>query len=206
MQVIGLTGSIGMGKSTIAAMLRERGIDVFDADREVHRLYEGEAVPLVEAAFPGTTSNGRVDRAALAAALGNDAARFRTLERIVHPLVRKGEQAFLDRAGSRGDRAAVLEIPLLFETGLDAHVDVVVVVSAPAGVQRARVLERPGMTAARLDALLARQLPDAEKRARADFVVDTGGSLADSEAQVDAIIAALSSMPAAAYEQHWQDR
>lgn len=203
MQIVGLTGSIGMGKSTIAAMFRERGIAVFDADAEVHRLYAGEAVPRIEAAFPGTTTDGRVDRARLAAVLANDAERFRILEKIVHPLVRKGEQEFLAAAAGRGDRLAVLEIPLLLETELDAQVDAVVVVSAPAHLQRARVLERPGMTDERLDALLERQMPDSLKRHRADFVVDTGGSLADSEAQVDAILSALRSMPAEAYARHW---
>jgi dephospho-CoA kinase len=204
MLIIGLTGSIGMGKSTIANMLRARGLRVFDADQEVHRLYAGEAVPLVEAAFPGTTADGKVDRPRLAATLGNDASKFRTLERIVHPLVRKGEERFLEDASRRGDNAAVLEIPLLLEAGLNAQVDVVVVVSAPAHQQRTRVLERPGMTETRLDALLARQMADAEKRAKADFVVDTGGTLADSEAQVDAILAALKERPARAYARHWQ--
>lgn len=204
MIVVGLTGSIGMGKSTIAGMLRARGVPVFDADAEVHRLYAAEAVPLVEAAFPGTTAEGRVDRPRLAAALGEDAARFRTLEAIVHPLVRKGEQAFLERAHDDGAACAVLEIPLLLETSLDAAVDAVVVVSAPADVQRERVLARAGVTAARLDALLARQLPDTEKRKRADFVVDTGGTLADSEAQVDAILSALKDCPAEAFERDWR--
>lgn len=204
MQILGLTGSIGMGKSTIAAMFRERGIAVFDADAEVHRLYAGEAVSRIEAAFPGTTADGRVDRARLAAVLANNAERFRILEKIVHPLVRKGEQDFLRAAAARGDKAAVLEIPLLLETELDAQVDAVVVVSAPGHLQRARVLERPGMTDERLDALLERQMPDSMKRHRADFVVDTGGTLADSEAQVDAILSALRSMPADAYARHWR--
>ncbi|HML44049.1 MAG: dephospho-CoA kinase [Hyphomicrobium zavarzinii] len=204
MQILGLTGSIGMGKSTIAAMFRERGIAVFDADAEVHRLYAGEAVSRIEAAFPGTTADGRVDRARLAAVLANNAERFRILEKIVHPLVRKGEQDFLRAAAARGDKVAVLEIPLLLETELDAQVDAVVVVSAPGHLQRARVLERPGMTDERLDALLERQMPDSMKRHRADFVVDTGGTLADSEAQVDAILSALRSMPADAYARHWR--
>jgi dephospho-CoA kinase len=204
MLVVGLTGSIGMGKSTVAEMLRRRGVPLFDADLEVHRLYAGEAVPLIEAAFSGTTIAGKVDRAKLAAALGRDEARFRRLETIVHPLVRAAEVRFLHDAQSSGAGAAVLEIPLLFETGLDRLVDAVVVVSAPPDVQRARVLERPGMEEARLDALLARQLPDAEKRRRADFVVDTGGTLADSEAQVDAILAELKSKPAHAFARHWQ--
>ncbi|MDQ8698582.1 dephospho-CoA kinase [Hyphomicrobium sp. LHD-15] len=204
MLIIGLTGSIGMGKSTIANLLRARGLAVFDADQEVHRLYAGEAVPLIEAAFPGTTADGKVDRPRLAAVLGTDAAKFRTLERIVHPMVRDGEIQFLEGASRRGDRAAVLEIPLLLEAGLDAQVDVVVVVSAPADQQRARVLERPGMTEARLDALLARQMVDAEKRAKADFVVDTGGEFTDTIAQVDAILAELGKRPAHAYARHWR--
>ena len=204
MRIVGLTGSIGMGKSAIAAMLRARGVPVFDADQEVHRLYEGDAVPKVEAAFPGTTADGRVDRTRLAASLARDPARFRELEQIVHPLVRRAEQAFLDEIKKWDGPIAVLEIPLLYETGLDAHVDQVVVVSAPPEVQRERVLARPGMTAARLDALLERQLPDAEKRRRADFVVDTGGTLADSEAQVDAILDALQSCPAEAYARYWR--
>jgi dephospho-CoA kinase len=204
MRIVGLTGSIGMGKSTVAEMLRRRGIAVFDADAEVHRLYAGKAAPRVEAAFPGTTADGTVDRARLAAELGGDAAKFRTLEKIVHPLVREAEQSFLCSEHRRGAKAAVLEIPLLLEAGLETSVDAVIVVSAPSDQQRARVLSRPGMTEARLDALLARQMPDAKKRALADFVVDTGGSLADTEAQVDASLAALKSVPAQAFERHWR--
>lgn len=204
MLIIGLTGSIGMGKSTVAAMFRERGIGVFDADSEVHRLYAEEAVPLIEVAFPGTTVDGKVDRPKLAAVLAQDAGRFRELEAIVHPLVRQAEQRFLAEAHHRGAPSVVLEIPLLLEATLDEHVDAVVVVSAPAHLQRARVLERPGMTDDRLDALLARQLPDAEKRGRADFVVDTGGTLADTETQVDAMLSALKEIPAQAYERHWR--
>lgn len=204
MIVIGLTGSIGMGKSTIAEMFRARAVPVFDADAEVHRLYAGDAVAAIEAAFPGTTEQGRVDRAKLTAALGGDPARFELLEEIVHPMVRAAETRFLGEAYRSGVAAAVLEIPLLFETGLDRQVDAVVVVSAPADVQRARVLERPGMTAEKLETLLARQTPDAEKRRRADFIVDTGGTLADSEAQVDAILDSLKSKPAEAYARHWR--
>lgn len=204
MIVVGLTGSIGMGKSTIADMFRRRGIPVFDADAEVHRLYAGEAVAMVEAAFPGTTVEGRIDRARLAAALDNDETRFRKLEAIVHPLVRAAEKRFLDGAHENGALAAVLEVPLLFETGRDRHVDQVVVVSAPADVQRTRVLARPGMTVEKLEGLLARQTLDAEKRHRADFIVDTGGSLADSEGQVDAILDSLKSKTAEAYARHWQ--
>jgi dephospho-CoA kinase len=154
MRIVGLTGSIGMGKSAIAAMLRARGVPVFDADQEVHRLYEGDAVPNVEAAFPGTTVDGRVDRAKLAASLAQDPARFRVLEEIVHPLVRRAEQRFLDEIHEWGGQIAVLEIPLLYETGLDAQVDQVVVVSAPSEVQRARARAsrhecRPSRCAAR---------------------------------------------------------
>ncbi|AHB47426.1 dephospho-CoA kinase [Hyphomicrobium nitrativorans NL23] len=205
MIVVGLTGSIGMGKSTIADMFRRRGIPVFDADAEVHRLYTGEVTAAVEAAFPGTTEDGRVDRVRLAAALNNDETRFRKLEAIVHPLVRASERRFLHTAHESHAATAVLEVPLLFETGRDKQVDAVVVVSAPADVQRARVLARPGMTPEKLDGLLARQTPDEEKRQRADFVVDTGGTLADSEAQVDAILDSLKSKPAEAYARHWQD-
>lgn len=204
MLVVGLTGSIGMGKSTVAGMLKARGIAVFDADAEVHGLYAGEAVPLIETAFPGTTADGRVDRVKLAAALAGDAARFRTLEEIVHPRVAEAERRFLHEAHRRGDWIAVLEVPLLLEVGRHLHVDVVVVVSAPAHHQRARVLDRPGMTEERFDTLLERQLPDTEKRQRADFVVDTGGTLADTEAQVDAILAELRSRPAHAYARHWR--
>jgi len=204
MLIVGLTGSIGMGKSTVAAMLRARGIPVFDADAAVHKLYAGEAVPHIEAAFPGTTVNGAVDRPKLAAALAKDADRFRELEKIVHPLVAAAERRFLHEAHERGDKIVVLEIPLLLEVGRHLHVDSVIVVSAPAPHQRARVLERPGMTEDRLDALLERQLSDAEKRRHADYVVDTGVALADTEAQVDKILAALKSKPAHAYARHWR--
>lgn len=204
MVIVGLTGSIGMGKTTVAAMLRARGIGVFDADAEVHRLYAGEAVPLVEAAFPGTAKDGHVDRAALAAALAKTSDGFRRLEAIVHPLVRDAEIAFLRAERARGAHVAVLEIPLLFETGLDTKVDRTIVVSAPEHTQRARVLERPGLTAERFEALLARQVPDKEKRVRADFVVDTGTSLAETEAAVGDIIAHLSNDEGAAFERFWK--
>ena len=203
MLVVGLTGSIGMGKTTVAAMLRERGIAVFDADAEVHRLYEGDAVPLVEAAFPGTTKEGRVDRNALAAVLAERPENFPRLEAIVHPLVKRAEAAFLHAERKRGANIAALEIPLLFETGLNEKVDVVVVVSAPADVQRERVLARSGISTERLDTLLARQMPDGEKRRRADFVVDTGGSITASGEQIDRLLPVLKSRPAAAYELYW---
>jgi dephospho-CoA kinase len=204
MLIVGLTGSIGMGKSTAAAHLRARGLPVFDADAEVHRLYAGgKAVEPVERAFPGTTQNGGVDRAKLSAALVAAPHRLRELEAIVHPLVRDAERAFLREHAEHGAAIAVMEIPLLFETGADALVDATIVLSAPPEVQRARLLQRPGLTAAKLDQLLARQMPDAEKRARADFVVDTSGELATSQAALDGIIAELRGRRGEAYARHW---
>lgn len=203
MLIIGLTGSIGMGKSTAAARFRARGIAVLDADAVVHELYAGTAVPLIEAAFPGSTEGGRVDRVRLARILADDPAAFRRLEAMVHPLVREAEAAFLREEAGRGAKMAVLEIPLLFETQGDKSVDFVVVVSASAEAQRRRVLERPGMTPERLDQLLARQMPDAQKRWRADFVVDTSGTVAATEAQVDAIVDYLACRRGGAYHRHW---
>ncbi|MGQ0674209.1 MAG: dephospho-CoA kinase [Hyphomicrobium sp.] len=204
MLVVGLTGSIGMGKSTIAARLRHLGIAGFDADAEVHRLYDGPAVGTIERAFPGTTHDGRVDRAMLAQALRQDSGGFERLEAIVHPLVRASEAEFLRSRALAGDVLAVLEVPLLYETGLETLLDAVIVVSAPAEVQRRRVLERPGMTAAKLDSLLARQMSDAEKRRRADFVVDTSGTLAQSEHQIDAIVETLRRRRGRAFDSHWK--
>lgn len=201
--VIGLTGSVGMGKSTVAARFRDHAIPVCDADAEVHALYAGAAVAPIEAAFPGTTGDGRVDRQRLSQALLADPAGFGRLEAIVHPLVQAAERAFLHRAAADGHALAVLEIPLLFETGGNQRVDVTIVVSAPPEVQRARVLARPGMTPAKLDAILARQLPDAEKRRRADFVVDTGTELGITLVQVDAIIALLRKRAGTAFERWW---
>jgi dephospho-CoA kinase len=180
MKILGLTGGIGMGKSTAAATFRRHGLPVFDADAAVHALQGrgGRAVRPIGEAFPGTVRDGAVDREALRrAVLGNPAA-LRRLETIVHPLVRAEERRFLGRARRQGRRLVVLDIPLLFETGGAARCDAVVVVSAPAAVQRARVLRRGGMTAERLAAILARQTPDAEKRRRADFVIRTGLSRA----------------------------
>lgn len=190
MIVLGLTGSIGMGKSTTAALFAEEGALVWNADDAVHALYAwgGAAVEPVGAAFPGVVVDGAVDRARLAEALGADGAAFARLEAIVHPLVARGRADDLARAEARGARLAVLDIPLLFETGGDEAVDAVVVVTADAAVQAERVLARPGMTRARLDAILARQTPDAEKRARADFVIDTGRGLADARDQVRAVV------------------
>lgn len=203
MLVIGLTGSIGMGKSTVAGRLRAHSIGVFDADAEVHRLYQGVAAAPIEAAFPGATSSGKVDRVKLAASLLRDPAGFKRLEAIVHPLVEAAEREFLRREWTSGARMAVLEIPLLFEIGGNARVDVTIVVAAPASAQRQRVLERPGMTAEKLDALLAQQSSAAEKRCRADFVVDTGLPIEQSLAQVDAIIAGLQNREGTAYRWFW---
>src|SRR5262245_48248504 len=196
MFIIGLTGSVGMGKSTTARLFAEAGVPVHDADAVVHRLYgEGDAVPAIEAAFPGTTRDGRVERDRLASRVLNDPAALKRLEAIVHPLVHAAEQRLLAEAAARGEQIAVLDIPLLFETNADQRVDAVVVVSAPPEVQRARVLERPGMTLDKLESILARQMPDAEKRRRADFVVDTSRGLEPARAQVAAILDAVATMP-----------
>ncbi len=193
MLIIGLTGSIGMGKSTAAKRFRANGISVCDADAEVHKLYAGggAAVTPIEAAFPGTTGVGGVDRQALGAVLLRDPSGFKRLEAIVHPLVHAAERDFLRAEAARGAGMVVLEIPLLFEGGGETRVDVTVVVSAPADVQRHRVLERRGMTSERLDQILARQMPDAVKRAKADFVVDTSGSISETEQKIDTIVASL---------------
>jgi dephospho-CoA kinase len=205
MLVVGLTGSIGMGKSTVAQMFKEHDIAVFDADAEVRRLYEGAAVPLIEAAFPGSTSKGCVDREKLTRILLAEPQALKRLEALVHPLVQAAERNFLAAEVERGAAMAVLEIPLLFETGGDDRVDAVVVVSAPGHEQRRRVLARPGMTPEKLEAILLRQIPDDEKRRRADFVVDTGTTLAESRAQVDSIVAALRGRIGDAYERFWSE-
>ena len=195
MFVLGLTGSIGMGKSTVAAMFAEAGIPVHDADATVHRLYRGEAVAAIEAAFPGTTANGEVDRTRLAEQVYDDPAALARLEAVIHPLVRAAETRFLARAIESGAHIVVFDIPLLFETAAQERVDAVVVVSAPADVQRARVLKRDNMTPARLDAILARQMPDAEKRRRAHFVVDTSRDFDSARAQVYGILRAVAARP-----------
>jgi dephospho-CoA kinase len=195
MFILGLTGSLGMGKSTTARFFAEAGVPVHDADAEVHRLYEGAAVPAIEAAFPGTTGGGKVDRNKLAARVLGDEAALKRLEAIVHPLVQEAERRLLAQAQASGEKVAVLDIPLLFETGGDRRVDAVVVVSAPPEVQHARVLERPGMTMQKLEALLAKQMPDAEKRRRADFVVDTSRGFEAARAEVRAILDAVATMP-----------
>lgn len=181
-----------MGKTTTAALFAARGCPVHDADAAVHRLYRGRAAPLVEARFPGIVRDGTVDRARLADAVLNDARALRDLEAIIHPLVREEEARFLTAAREEGARVAVLDIPLLFETGAQARLDKVVVASAPPETQRARVLARPGMTADRFEAILAKQMPDAEKRRRADFVVETGEGVTLAERQVAAILRSLS--------------
>jgi dephospho-CoA kinase len=191
MLVVGLTGSIGMGKSAAARHFAEAGVPVFDADAEVHRLYAGEAVPAIVAAFPKAVHGGKVDRGLLAKEVAGSPDRLKALERIVHPMVVKAEIDFLREQEAKGAKLAVLEIPLLFETDAQSRVDVTVVVSAPAEVQRARVLARPGMSEAKLAGLLKRQLPDREKRARADYVVDSGTTLADMQAQIDRLIESL---------------
>jgi dephospho-CoA kinase len=195
MFILGLTGSLGMGKSTTARFFAEEGAPVHDADAVVHQLYEGEAVAAIEAAFPGTTVDGKVDRTKLAARVLNDAAALERLEAIVHPLVNAAERRLLAEAEARGAKVVVLDIPLLFETGGDRRVDAVVVVSAPAELQRDRVLARPGMTSEKLEAILAKQMPDTEKRRRADFIVDTSQGLEAARAQVRAILAAVATMP-----------
>ncbi len=204
MIVVGLTGSIGMGKSTVAAYLREQGIPVLDADKVVHELYSGEAAPLIEAVFPGTAKDGAVDRAALGARVLGSETALKKLEAIIHPRVRAVEWRFLLSGQDRGDDLAVLEIPLLFETAPHAMFDAVVVVSAPPEAQRARLLARPGMTDEKLEAILARQMPDAAKRAKADFVVDTGAPLEDTYRQIDAVVTEILKRPPLAY-QRWAD-
>ena len=191
MVVLGLTGSIGMGKSTTAKMFADAGVPVHDSDETVHRLYSGKAAPLVEAAFPGTVVAGSVDRTELARRVLGNAAALKTLETIVHPLVRADAEAFLAKHREAGAPLVVLDIPLLFETGGRTRVDKVVVVTAPADIQRARVLARPGMSEEKLAAILAKQAPDAEKRRLADFIIDTGQGMDAARAAVDAIVEEL---------------
>jgi dephospho-CoA kinase len=195
MFVIGLTGSIGMGKSTTARFFAEAGVPVHDADATVHRLYEGEAAAAIEAAFPGTTEGGKVDRDKLATRVLGDKPALQRLESIVHPLVREAETRFLSEAERNGASVVVLDIPLLFETGGHERVDAVVTVSAPDDVQRARLLERAGMTEEKLEALIANQLPDVEKRRRADFIVDSSQGFDAARAQVAEILRHIAKMP-----------
>ena len=193
--VLCLTGSLGMGKSTAAKFFAEAGVPVHDSDAVVHALYENEAVAAIEAAFPGTTSAGKVDRNKLAAKVIDDKAALTRLEAIVHPLVAMAREKFLAGAQARGAPVVVLDIPLLFEIGGSSSCDAVVVVSAPAEIQRARAFARPGMTEDKFAALLAKQVPDAEKRARADFIVDSSQGLDHARAQVHDILKAIAKMP-----------
>jgi dephospho-CoA kinase len=193
--VLGLTGSIGMGKSATASLFRRCGIPVHDADAAVHALYRGEAAPLIEAAFPGTAADGVVDRNRLRDAVLGHPERLRRLEEIVHPLVRAAEQRFLRDAAAAGRTLLVLDVPLLLETGGEARCDAVLVVTASAEVQRQRVLARPGASPEMLERILAQQMPDVEKRRRAHFLVDTSRGFDAAEAQVRSILACLAGRP-----------
>lgn len=204
MFLLGMTGSIGMGKSVAAGFFRLNGVPVFDADQAVHSLYEGAAVPLIERAFPETTASGKVDRIKLSEALREAPEKFAILEGIVHPLVRAEEADFLAIHAERYVPLVVLDIPLLYETKFDLLVDAVVVVSATAEQQRERVLARPGMTEAKLQQILSRQMPDAEKRVRADYLVDTSGTIASTEAQIDKLVVLLRGRAGQAFQRHWQ--
>jgi dephospho-CoA kinase len=195
MLILGLTGSIGMGKSTTAKLFAEAGVPVYDADATVHQIYEGEAVPAIEAAFPGTTAGGKVDRARLSAEVVHDPAAMKRLEGIVHPMLRAYHQKFLDDAERSGAPVAVVDVPLLFETGGDKRVDAVVVVTTSPEIQRERILARGTMTSEALDAILARQMPDKEKRRRADFVVDTSHGLDPVRARIRDILNEVVKMP-----------
>lgn len=193
--VLGLTGSIGMGKSTTAQLFVQRGVPLHDADATVHRLHRGRAAVPIEATFPGTVIDGAVDRSRLGAAVLGRPEALRRLEAIIHPLVREEEEIFLARCRRDGAALAVIDVPLLFETSGEARCDAVLVVTAPAEVQRQRVLARPGMTAEKLDAILSRQMPDAQKRRRAHFLVDTSRGLIAAERQVGSILMALAGRP-----------
>jgi dephospho-CoA kinase len=195
MIILGLTGSIGMGKSTTAKLFAEAGVPVYDADAMVHRLYEGEAVAAIEAAFPGTTADGKVDRDRLSAQVVHDSAAIKRLEGIVHPMLGASRQKFLHDAERSGAPVVVVDVPLLYETGGEKRVDAVVVVTATAEIQRERVLARDNMSDERLAAILARQLSDAEKRKRADFLVDTSHGLDPVRVQIRDILSEAVKMP-----------
>jgi dephospho-CoA kinase len=192
--VLCLTGSLAMGKSTAAKFFAECGVPVHDSDAVVHALYEGEAVPLIDAAFPGATAAGKVDRSKLAAMVVNDRAALARLEAIIHPLVTASRDKFLAQAQAQGASVVVVDVPLLFETEAQSQCDAVVVVSVPAEHQRRRALDRPGMTEEKFAALLAKQLPDAEKRRRADFVVDSSQGFDNTRAQIRDILRAVATM------------
>ena len=193
MIILGLTGSIGMGKSTTASMFSDMGVPVNDADAVVHALYQDEAVAPIEAAFPGTAVAGSVDRVELSRQLANDPSLFKVLEAIVHPLVRDKERVFLDHHRAAGAPLVVLDIPLLFETKGDNRVDAVAVVTCDPEIQKERVLKRPGMTEEKFALILSRQVPDREKRAKADYIIDTGHGLDSARDQVAAIVQRLTS-------------
>jgi dephospho-CoA kinase len=195
MLILGLTGSIGMGKSTTAKLFVEAGVPVYDADATVHKLYEGEAAAAIEAAFPGTTADGKVDRERLSAQVIHDPAAIKRLEQIVHPMLGASRQKFLEDAERSGAAVAVVDVPLLFETGGEERVDAVVVVTTTPEIQRQRILARDNMSGEKLDAILARQLPDAEKRRRADFVVDTSNGLDPVRARIRDILTEAVKMP-----------
>jgi dephospho-CoA kinase len=195
MFILGLTGSLAMGKSATAQMFVDEGVPLHDADAVVHRLYDGAASAAIEAAFPGTTANGKVDRAKLGQRVLGDAAAIKRLEQIVHPMVAAASAKFLAEAEASGAAVAVLDVPLLFETGGDRRCDAVVVVSAPAELQRRRALERPGMTEDKFAAIIGKQMSDEEKRRRADFVVDTSQGFDNARAQVRDILRAVAKMP-----------
>jgi dephospho-CoA kinase len=195
MKVLGLTGSMGMGKSTTAKLFAEAGVPVYDADATVHQIYQGEAAPAIEAVFPGTTVDGKVDRSRLSAMVVHDPAAIKRLEQIVHPMLRAYHQKFLDDAERSGAAVAVVDVPLLFETGGDKRVDAVVVVTTTPENQRERILARGTMTGEALDALLARQMPDVEKRKRADFVVDTSHGLDPVRLRIRDILERVAKMP-----------
>ena len=195
MLILGLTGSIGMGKSTTAKLFAEAGVPVYDADAAVHKIYEGEAAPAIEAAFPGTTVDGKVDRARLSAQVVHNPDAMKQLEQIVHPMLGASRKKFFEDAEAAGAPVVLLDIPLLFETGGEKRVDAVVVVTTTPEAQRERVLARGTMDEARFEAILARQLPDAEKRKRADFVVDTSNGLDPVRARIKDILAEVVKMP-----------
>src|SRR3990170_3657420 len=195
MIILGLTGSIGMGKSTTAKLFAEAGVPVYDADATVHQLYEGEAAPAIEAAFPGTTAGGKVDRQKLSARVVHDPAAMKQLEQIVHPMLGASRQKFFEEAERAGAPVTVVDVPLLYETGGEKRVDAVVVVTTTPENQRARIMARGTMTSEALDSILARQLPDAEKRKRADFVVDTSHGLDPVRAQIRDILRQVVKMP-----------
>jgi dephospho-CoA kinase len=195
MIILGLTGSIGMGKSTTAKLFVEAGVPVYDADATVHRLYEGEAAPAIEAAFPGSTVGGKVDRTRLSAQVVHEPAAMKRLEQIVHPMLGASRQKFLEDAERSGAPVAVVDVPLLFETGGEKRVDAVVVVTTTPEIQRERILARDNMTAEKLEAILARQMPDAEKRKRADFVVDTSHGLDPVRGRIRDILVEAGKMP-----------